>query len=247
MSGSTGRVFLAQTASLKVDPNATWTYAVNHRDVIDAHWRMAIAANPNFFNGTIHVLTRMHVTDGHFDATLAPTDFKNFLYWRDEGFPQEARVKDAFGSALIHSREGYIILGRQRPGNINEGQAYLPGGFIDHRDVTVEGTVDLRASVAREVAEETGLGPNELAPGEGFIVTDVHPHVSFAVPYTSHLSADELVARIRSHIATEADPELAEPVVLKSPADIEGRSVTHYARALLASPLPWTTRRPGDE
>lgn len=242
MSGTTGRVFLAQTASLKVDPNATWTYAANHRDVIDVHWKMALAANPNFFNGTIHVLGRMHVEDGHFDATLIPTEFKNFLYWRDEGFPLEARVKDAFGSALIHSREGYIILGRQRPGNINEGQAYLPGGFIDQRDVSAAGTVDLRASVAREVAEETGLGPNELAAGAGFIVTDVHPHVSFAVPYTSHLSADELVARIRAHIAAEADPELAEPVVLKSPADIEGRSVTHYARALLSSPLPWGPR-----
>lgn len=243
MSATTGRVFIAHTASLNVDSKATWTYAANHRDVIAAHWQMALAANPNFFNGTIHVLLHMQVEDGHFAATLAPTEFKNFLYWRDEGFPQEARVRDAFGSALIRSREGYIILGRQRPGNINEGQAYLPGGFIDHRDVRADGTVDLRASVAREVAEETGLGPGELSAGEGFIVTDVHPHVSFAVPYTSHLPASELVARIKAHIAGEAEPELAEPVVLRSPADMEGRSITHYARALLASPLPWVVSR----
>lgn len=233
------RVTRASTLSLKVDPGAVWTYAVNHHDVIETHWKMACTANPGFFNGTVHVLKALAFDGGHVEGTVLPTEFKNFLYWRDEGFPAEARVEDVFGSALIRSREGHVILGRQRPGNINEGQAYLPGGFIDPRDVTAHNTIDVRASVAREVAEETGLDASVLMPAPGFIVTHAPPHVSFAVPYTSHLSSAELVARIRAHIDAQSEPELAEPVVITAPADMEGRAVTHYARILLSSPLPW--------
>lgn len=238
-ASETGRVTRAVSALLKVDHAGTWTYAANHREVIDAHWAMALKANPNFFNGTIHLLTRITAEGGHVDATLIPTEFKNFLYWRDEGFPAEARVQDGFGSALIRSREGHVILGRQRPGNINEGLAYLPGGFIDQRDVTSEGMIDLRGSIAREVAEETGLSAAELRAEPGYLVAEVFPHVSFAVLFTSALPAQDLVDRIRAHIAADPEPELAEPVVVRSPADLQGKAVTHYARVLLSSPLAW--------
>lgn len=228
-----------RSLALKVDHEAVWTYAANHREVIDAHWTMAVSANPSFFNGIVHVLKVLALQGEHVAATVMPTEFKNFLYWRDEGFPAEARVQDVFGSALIRSREGHVVLGRQMPGNINEGQVYLPGGFIDPRDVTADNTIDLQASVAREVTEETGLGDDVLTAAPGFLVTRAYPHVSFAVPYTSALPSSELVARIKAHIAAETDPELAEPVVLTCAADMEGRAVTHYARVLLSSPLAW--------
>ena len=216
-----------------------WTYAENHRQVINEHWAMAQAANPNFFNGTIHVVKSLQADADRIAAELLATEFKNFLYWRDEGYPAEAKVRDGFGSALIRSREGYVILGRQRPGNINEGLAYLPGGFIDQRDVRSDGSIDIRGSIAREVLEETGLGAETLVPGGGFIVAEVAAHVCFAVPYTSQLSADEIVARIHAHIAAEADPELAEVVVVRSPADLHALAMPHYARALLSSPVAW--------
>lgn len=228
-----------RSLSLKVDAGAVWTYAVNHRDVIEVHWKMALAANPSFFNGIVHVLKSLAFESDHIEGTVMPAEFKNFLYWRDEGFPAEARVLDVFGSALIRSREGHVILGRQMPGNINEGLAYLPGGFIDPRDVTAENTIDVRASVAREVTEETGLDSSVLTAEPGFLVTYSPPHVSFAVPYHSPLSSAELFERIRAHIAAQTEPELAEPVVLTGPADMEGRAVTHYARTLLSSPLAW--------
>lgn len=149
-------------------------------------------------------------------------------------------MRDGFGSALIRSREGYVILGRQRPGNINEGLAYLPGGFIDPRDVADDQSIDIASSVARELAEETGLSADDLVAGNGFVVSQVAAHVSFAVPYTSPLGADDLAARIRAHIAADSNPELEDVVVLTSPADMEGLAMAHYARVLLSSPLAWT-------
>ncbi|MEZ5899422.1 MAG: NUDIX hydrolase [Hyphomicrobiaceae bacterium] len=220
--------------------SGTWRYAHNHREVIADHWRMACAANPNFFNGVVHVLNGLHIEDGHATADFLATEFKDYLYWRDEGYPDEAQVRDGFGSALIRSREGYVILGRQMPGNINEGLAYLPGGFIDARDVSEDHQIDVRGSVARELAEETGLDASAVTPQHGFLVTQVAAHVSFAVPYVSPLGADDLVQRVHAHIAAESNPELAEVVVLKSPADMEGLAMAHYARVLLASSFAWS-------
>lgn len=217
-----------------------WRYANNHREVIADHWRMACAANPNFFNGIVHVLDTLQIDEGHARADFIATEFKNYLYWRDEGYPQEGGMRDGFGSALIRSCEGYVILARQRPGNINEGLAYLPGGFIDPRDVADDQSIDIASSVARELAEETGLGVDTLVAGEGFLVAQVAAHVSFAVHYTSHLGADDLAARIGAHIAADSNPELEDVVVLTSPADMEGLAMAHYARVLLSSPLAWT-------
>lgn len=218
----------------------TWSYARHHAQVIDEHWRMAKAHNPGYFNGVVHLIDRLDVKGEDVIARLLPTEFKNFLYWRDEGYPQEAGVKDGFGSALIKSREGHVILGRQAPGNINANLAYLPGGFIDTRDVDPSGLIDLTGSITRELAEETGLGADEFTIEDGFLMTQAAAHVSFACVFRSRWAADSLVRRIREFLETEKDPELADVVVMRSPDELAGLAMPHYARVLLSSPLAWT-------
>ncbi len=227
-----------QTLDLTVG-DTPWPYAKNHREAIDAHWKLASAANANFFNGTIHVITALEMDATHVRARFMATEFKNFLYWRDEGFPAEAGVRDGFGSALIRSREGHVILGRQRPGNINEGLAYLPGGFIDARDVGANGRIDIYASVARELREETGLGDGDLTRGDGILLVEAGAHVALAIPYVSRLGSAELRARIAAFITADPDPELAEAIVVTAVEDLEGLPMPHYARVLLTSPLVW--------
>ncbi len=219
-----------------------WVYADNHSEAIDFHWKLAIAANPSFFNGVIHVVDRLDISETLVAARLIATDFKSFLYWRDEGFPAEGGVRDGFGSALIRSAEGHVLLGRQRPGNINAGLAYLPGGFIDSRDAGASGVVDIAASIERELREETGLGMDVLKAEPGFIVTMTGAQVSFAVAYNSGFGAEELAAKVHAHIAAEAEPELAEMVIVRGVEDLRGLAMPHYARVLLNSPLAWRPR-----
>lgn len=219
-----------------------WVYAENHSEAIEAHWKLAVAANPSFFNGVVHVIESIGVGDAHVEARFIATDFKCFLYWRDEGFPAEGGVRDGFGSALIRSAEGHILLGRQRPGNINAGLAYLPGGFIDSRDAGAGGVVDIAASIERELREETGLGMDDLKAEPGFIVTMTGAQVSFAVTYNSELGAEELAAKVHAHIAADAEPELAEMVIVRGVENLRGLAMPHYARVLLNSPLAWRPR-----
>ncbi len=237
-SADDDRVVRVASLSLRVS-SGHWQYAGHHRDAIDAHWKRARAANPSLFNGVIHVVDRLDVGDKHIEARLIATGFKSFLYWRDQGFPAEGGVRDGFGSALIRSSEGHILLGRQRPGNINAGLAYLPGGFIDNRDAGAGGVVDIAASIERELREETGLGLDDLKAEPGFIVTMTGAQVSFAVAYNSTLTAEALSVKAHAHIAAEAEPELAEMVIVRGLEDLQGLAMPHYAHVLLNSPHAW--------
>ena len=220
-----------------------WAYAQRHSGEIEKHWRQAKAATPTFFNGIIYLIEHIEMGQDQFFGRLIKTDFKSYLFWRDNGFKADAGVADGFGSALIRSAEGHIILGRQRPGNVNSGLAYLPGGFIDGRDIDEHGAADVAQSVARELSEETGLGAAELDPQPGFIVTRTGAHVSFAVDYRSHLTSDELAARISAHIAADPDPELSSVVVIKCCEDCAGVAMPPYAKILLAHLFPTPVRR----
>lgn len=223
---------IAQLA-LTVGP-AAWTYAEQNSAAIDAHWQRESTANPNYFNGGIYLIDQFEVDEGarRIDARLLQTDFKSYLYWRDHGYPP-ADVLDGFGSGLIRSAEGTVILGRQRPGNINSGLTYLPGGFIDGRDVDAGGSIDIAKSVVREIEEETGLTAGELTRQEGFLIVLGGAHVAFAVPFVSHLSTAAITDRIACHIGTEKNPELAEAVAIRTPEDFGALAMPRYARTLL--------------
>lgn len=231
MPDTGGRVVGVDRCDLRLT-GERWAFADRHGSEIDAHWAQRKADNPAFFNGALHLMTRHVMEEGVFRAEFVRTDFKSFLYWRETGAPDRS-VADAFGSALLRSAEGHVLLGRQRPGNINGGLAYLPGGFIDARDVVEDGAIDIEASIVRELAEETGLEPAALERTPGFILTFLGPLVSIAAEFRSPLPVEELCAAISAHIAAEADPELAEMVVVRSARDLDGLDVAAYASVLL--------------
>jgi 8-oxo-dGTP pyrophosphatase MutT (NUDIX family) len=228
------RVWRAATADLSVG-GSQWRWAEENAAAIERHWSEASARNPNFFNGIIHLIAEMErdTAESRVRARFIRTDFKSYLLWRHLGFP-ETGVRDGFGSGLIRATDGTVILGRQRPGNVNSGLAYLPGGFIDDRDVDGRGRIDIAASVAREVREETGLDPAHFAITPGFIVTEHKAHVSFSVEYRSGHSAAQLIEAVGRHIARQRDPELSEAVAVHDAADIARLGVPGYARVLLA-------------
>ena len=214
-----------------------WAFAEKHAEAIDIHWAKRHAENPAMFDGTLFVLGESRNDHGRFCGTLMRTSFKRLIYWKDHDYPDPS-VRDVFGSALITSLEGHVVLGRQAAGNLNAGLAYLPGGFIDERDVLVDGRVDLEASVSRELREETGLSPAELQRMPGFLATHAGALTSIAVPYRSPLTSHELCRRIHAHIATEAEPELVEAVVVRGPADLQGLGMPISASVLLAHLFP---------
>jgi hypothetical protein len=213
-----------------------WAFAEENASKIDAHWQRRSAESSAFFNGRILMLADFTIANATLTGEFFETDFKDFLYWRETGEQPGCGLSDGFGSALIRSSDGAVLLGLQTPGNINAGLAYLPGGFIDGRDITVvdgRRVIDIRASIDREVAEETGLGAAELTSLPGYTVTTIGTQVSIAVCYQSALTAEILRARSLAHIAAEAKPELADIIIVRNSRDLDRLKMPRYAEVLL--------------
>lgn len=214
-----------------------WAYASAQAAAIKAHWDAARRANPGYFDGTVLVMAACAggaPTDvgGTFTAQFHRTGFKSFLHWRENGYP-EAGAADAFGSAILRSREGHVLLGRQSAGNINSGLAYPPGGFIDMRDVAADGTIDIAASIARELKEETLLDPASLTAMAGFLIVRTGSQVAIGREFRSDLPAEALRAQILAGLAADPDPELADIVIVRNTDSLVGLAVPDFATLAL--------------
>jgi 8-oxo-dGTP pyrophosphatase MutT (NUDIX family) len=212
--------------------SARWAFADENADAIDAQWVEAKRANPNYFNGTIYLVDGVTISDGALRASLLRTDFKSYLYWRLAGFP-EAGVLDGFGSAIIRTQDGHIMLGRQRMGNVNGGQAYAPAGFIDEKDVGADGIIRIDRSALREAAEETGIDPDTLEKDDGYYLTRSGVQLSIGVPLRVNMTAAEFVRRAEAHIRATTNSELDAIIAVAGPSDIESLPMPHYMRVLM--------------
>lgn len=229
------RLITARTMDLRVT-DARWAFAERNAADIATHWARRAAENPHYFNGTVLMLSDFSLSqDGCFSGRFLRTDFRSFLYWRETG-QTDPSVRDTVGTALIRTSDDTILLCQQRAGHLNTGFTTPPGGFIDARDVNQDGTVDIGRAVAREVCEETGLGPPLLRQGAGFLVAIAGRLVSIAVPWTCGLTGADVVGIATDHIANDADGELARALAVPPAAALETLNLPDYARVLLGAP-----------
>lgn len=220
---------------------ASWRFASDQVEDIDAHWRRRRVDNPHLFNGDVLMLDSGAVettTAGQtiFRGACLQTDFKAFMAWREFGFP-ETGVRNIFSMAAIEAGDGAFVLGEMAPHTASAGQIYFPSGTPDRSDV-IGDWVDIEGSAIRELREETGLGFPDVTflPGMTLILDPVRvccmKRVRAAVP------AAVLVERIEAWLGREATPELARMHLVRSPADLRPAVpdfVQSYIRYRLAS------------
>jgi 8-oxo-dGTP pyrophosphatase MutT (NUDIX family) len=216
-----------------------WPLAHAHAAEIETDWQRRQAQIPAMFNGVTY-LTCSHTLEGAaFGATLFKSDFRTLLYWRARSDAAREPVRETFGSSLIRSAEGHLLMGQQGPGQLNSGRIYPPGGLIDGDDVRADGAIDIDASIARELGEETGLSADDLERVPGYLVVFTGLKIAIGIEWRSALPAAELRARILEYLRHQPEPELADIVSVASRADIdEMRMPPHaleYARTVLSA------------
>ena len=216
-----------------------WAWAEASRAEIEVAWADSVRSRPYLYNGVVQIMLGARIARDTLEADYAETDFASFHRWRSLD-ARDMSVRDGFGSALILSAEGHLLLGRQAAGNMNAGFAYAPGGFIDASDVRPDGAIDIEGSIAREVGEETGLDaaggcPAGLVREPGFLVTHVGFKVSIGVIYRSALATAALVALMRQYLAAEASPELEDIVAIRTAADAAATAMPDFARVQVAA------------
>ena len=213
---------------------ADWSFARIHAAAIEAHWTAATAQNSCLFNGDVFVVADWAVVDGIMTATVLPTKFAAYLYWREsicdnaETWPP---FWEAFATTVVLARDGGILLAKSVAGSLNAGLYVSPGGLLDKRDV-IDGCIDIEGAAARELAEETGLAGDCLVRRPGFLLATVAPFLAVASVFEVRTSSDELVGKISEYLAKAEVPELEVPVIVTQLSDLDDLAMAPHARLL---------------
>lgn len=210
-----------------------WPMPEHLRAAVPGRWAALLEANPHLWDGRIlGVSTPTVGEDGILRAEAREDAFSAFLTWREAGFP-EMGIRNLFGSALVVSADGYLILGVMGEDTANAGRIYPPGGSLEPRDVLEDGRVDVARSTEIELTEETGLDAADARRGNLIAVLD-GPRVSIGQAFHFDASAGELLGEIRANLDGQEHRELADVIAVRRSADGAGRGqVMAYAAALL--------------
>ena len=122
------------------------------------------------YNGSLVRLVRVTAKPESLHMTLAPTCYRDFFGTNVHNAGQSTRINqksfaDPLGiSATVITRDGYIALGRrsQRVA-CHEGYLHTFGGMLEPRDRRKDGSFDLFGGIARELSEELGVQPDDIA------------------------------------------------------------------------------------
>lgn len=194
-----------------------WPFASERRAEIDAYFAAKRAAQPAMFNGRVLLARQQRFHAATLSAEYFETDFASFLAWRDWGFPDH-QVINGFGMGALRSADGAFVLGEMGPHTANAGRIYFAAGTPDLNDLRGE-VVDIAGSVAREVEEELGLSESDYRCADEWWCVQTAHAVAMMRVLCSELTGDALQASIKANIAAQAEPELSDVHLVRSPAD----------------------------
>ncbi len=217
-------VFQVAELDLVYEP-ASWAFAENEAEKIAAHWARRKAALPGLFDGRVLLLARHQFARREDGATILrgaffEVDYKAFLAWRDFGFPDRA-VCNCFSMAALRSSDGAYLLGEMAPHTANGGSIYFAAGTPDASDI-FGARVDLAASARRELLEETGISPNEVATAGDWTVAVAPPRIACMKIMRIAETAQSVKARVDAFLAQDPNAELRQVHIVRRAQDLDG-------------------------
>jgi len=230
------RVFSFDAVQLSLDP-AEHPWVIAERTAIADNWARDQIERPWLFNGTVLLHRGLQLEDGVISGTSHRAPYAALRQLvatmpdADASADADADAWHLFGSALIVTSDDAMLLIRMAAKTANPGKVYAPAGSLDESDIT-NGAVDVGGSILREAREETGLDlsgadtENRLLGWRSGRLVAVFRRFRMAEP------ADVLVERMREHIRTDPEQEIADVVVVRSPDDA-GPSAPPYMQAMI--------------
>jgi hypothetical protein len=223
-------IFHVDRLDFRLAPRA-WAFADDNRAAIDAHFAAKQKANPALWNGRVLVAHEYESSNGVCRGAFLETDFASFNAWRDWGRP-EAAILNCFSAPVLRGSDGGFLLGVMGAHTANAGQIYFPCGTPEPIDVK-DGRVDLEHSARHELKDETGLEFEYLDPEPGWFAVRLQSWAMVAKVLRSREPAEALRGRILGHLGSQAQPELADIRIVRSPADLDSMMPT-FVSAFLA-------------
>ena len=231
MAGSTipeNRVFGIDAVRLSVDA-AAHPWCLTEQPAIEAHWAREQVERPWLFNGTVMIHRGLRLEGAAIAGVSHRAPYAALLHWvRTQ---PGADAWHLFGSAVMLSSDGAMLLIRMAAKTANAGKVYAPAGSLDEADIKA-GRVDVEGSILREAREETGIDLSGARSEKQLLCWRRGGRVAVFRRFRLDAPADELVARIREHIRTDPEEEIDDVVVVRAPGDA-GPTVTPYMAAMI--------------
>ncbi|MBI1981811.1 MAG: NUDIX hydrolase [Methylocystis sp.] len=218
-----------------------WDFAEEGSARIERHWEERRRANPTLYDGSVLLACRVARVIGENGArtlrmSLFKTRFSRFLAWRDLGWPDKS-VYNCFSMPAVRARDGAYLLGEMGPNHSFAGQLYFPCGTPDPSDIVAGGHVDLAGSLARELAEETGLAAAEARAAANWTVIFDRQNIACIKRLDFDAPSHALIAKVRAFLASESAPELADARMISNPEALSDHRLPVFMVAYLSRAL----------
>jgi 8-oxo-dGTP pyrophosphatase MutT (NUDIX family) len=214
---------------LRFDPQP-WRFAEQRRAEIGDHFAAAQRVKPQLWNGRVLLLRNYEIAGGTLRGAFFEADYASFHAWIAWGRPAADAI-DCFGAAAVRSSDGAFLLAQMAAHTANAGRIYFPCGTPDPSDIR-DGKVDFDHSIRRELLEETGLDATEFdADPDWTIVEEAARLVAYRTMRSTE-SGETLRRKVESHLAQQADRELAAVRLVRGAADLVP-AIPNYVQAFL--------------
>ncbi len=216
-----GVIMPVDAVAVRLDP-APHPFELANAAAIEENWRREAAANPALFDGTVMLLSELAYRGRRLVGRCHAVRYATFLYWR--GHRQTPGAGHAFAHAMLVAGDNALVAIRMGPHTVNAGQVYFAAGSFEPADFR-DGMVDVDFNMVREAREETGLDFSGAERGRRYHVLSTANGTVVFRRYQMAEPADVLARRISAFVATEAEPEIDGPVVIRDARDLpEGLS-----------------------
>lgn len=212
-----------------------WRFAQARRADIEAHFAQKQIEKPKIWNGIIMLGRNPEFSGGRFRAEYFEADFASFLAWRDWGFP-DREVFNGFGMGALRCSDGAFALGEMASHTSNAGRVYFAAGTPDLDDVK-DGALDISGSIAREVAEETGLTSADYRAEAHWDCVVSGAAIAIIQILNVGITGETLRAKIEANLASQTQPELSAIHLVRNAGDLTAampRFVTAFLEAQFA-------------
>ncbi|MFE0015264.1 hypothetical protein ACFWXH_10490 [Mesorhizobium sp. NPDC059054] len=214
------------SVDVRLDPRPH-PFEIENVAVIEENWRQEHATNPRLYDGTLMLPSELKLNgEGELIGRCHAVRFATMLYWRkNKGSPD---IEHCFAQAALVARDGALVAVRMGPHTANAGRVYFAAGSFEPEDF-VDGRADTVGNMHREVMEETGLDLTHTRREPSYHLHSINGSTMLFQRYYLEEDAETVAERIRAFVASETEPEIEGPVIIRSANDLPEGTLNHLA------------------
>jgi 8-oxo-dGTP pyrophosphatase MutT (NUDIX family) len=201
---------------VRLDPGPH-PFARDNAEAIAENWQHEIAANPALFDGMVVLLSQLAYRDSRLVGRCHAVNYSTFMLWRKRR--ENSGAEHAYAHAMLVAADNALVAIRMGPRTVNAGRVYFAAGSFEPVDFR-DGLVDVDFNMIREVREETGLDLSGAERGKRYHAMSTNSGTVIFRRYYETAPADEIARRITAFVATETEPEIEGPVIIRHAADL---------------------------